>query len=152
MSKEINNTDEIIDVRDVISRYEELEQALISRFNDCQETEGDEDLTITEPNDHFYEWLKQSRPHDEEAEEFDKLHALLEELKGNGGYERFRGDWYPITLIRDSHFNDAMDEMLEDCGDMPKDIPSYLKVTVDYDALQMDYSSVELDGETYWYR
>jgi hypothetical protein len=42
--------------------------------------------------------------------------------------------------------------LLEDIGDLPKNLPSYLTITVDYDALQMDYTSVEFDGVTYWYR
>jgi hypothetical protein len=77
---------------------------------------------------------------------------LKDDLAGNGGDEEWRGDWYPSTLIRDGYFETAMDELLEDIGDMPKDIPAYLKVTVDYDALQMDYTSAEYDGVTYWFR
>ena len=47
-----------------------------------------------------------------------------------------------------------MDEMLEDCGVMLpfNEIPSYLHITVDYDALQQDYTSVEYGDNTYWYR
>jgi hypothetical protein len=45
-----------------------------------------------------------------------------------------------------------MDELLEDIGVLPRDLPSYLKITVDYDALQMDYTSIEIDGASYWYR
>lgn len=45
-----------------------------------------------------------------------------------------------------------MDELLEDIGDIPKDLPCYLTIKVDYVALQQDYSSVEIDDVTYWYR
>ncbi len=31
-------------------------------------------------------------------------------------------------------------------------VEPYKLVTVDYDMLKMDYSSVEFGGETYWYR
>ena len=45
-----------------------------------------------------------------------------------------------------------MDELLEDIGDIPRDLPCYLKITVDYDALKQDYSSIDIGNETYWYR
>ena len=73
-------------------------------------------------------------------------------MKGNGGDHQWKGDWYPVTLIRDSYFKTAMDELLEDIGELPSTLPAYLKIEVDYDALQMDYTSVEFDGVTYWYR
>lgn len=154
-----NNTDDTQDVRDIIARFEELENALVERFNEQQGIEkAEENEEAHEAADsedgHFKEWLKQTRADDEEATEFNSLKALLEELKGNGGDEQWRGDWYPVTLIRNSYFADAMDELLEDCGDMkPFDkMPSYLTITVDYKALRMDYMSVEIDDVTYWYR
>ena len=45
-----------------------------------------------------------------------------------------------------------MDEMLEDIGDIPKDLPSYLKIIIDYDALQSDYTSVDIGKLVYWTR
>ena len=80
------------------------------------------------------------------------LESILDDLKGYGGDEQWEGDWYPVTLIRDSYFNESMDEMLEDIGDVPKNLPCYLTITVDYKTLQMDYTAVEIDGTTYWYR
>ena len=124
------NTDDVIDVRDIIARVEELREAIeayAEKMDDWQENTDN-------------------------AEELATLESLLSELCGNGGDEQWEGDWYPITLIRDSYFEDYTDEMLEDCDYLPKDLPSYLTITVDYRALQMDYSSVEIDGTTYLYR
>ena len=45
-----------------------------------------------------------------------------------------------------------MDEMLEDCGDIPRDLPSYLTIMVDYDALKQDYTALDFDGQTYYVR
>jgi hypothetical protein len=118
---EFNNTDDVIDVRDIIERFEELE-------------------------------TEQDTLEGEEKGEFIAIAGLLSDLCGNGGDEQWRGDWYPVTLIRDSYFEQAMDELLDDCGDLPKDLPCYLSITVDYKALQMDYTSCEIDGVTYWYR
>jgi hypothetical protein len=90
----------------------------------------------------------------DEAEELATLEGLLSELAGYGGDEQWEGDWYPVTLIRDSYFTEAMRELVSDIGDLPKDIPSYL--AIDWEAtadnLRADYSSVEFDGVTYWYR
>lgn len=135
MTNTISNTDDIIDVRDIIARVEELEEEL-KNIEDMPE--GD--------------MLKNTVEGDAMREELAQLEYLLDELKGNGGDEQWRGDWYPVTLIRDSHFEDAMDELLEDCGDLPKNLPCYLSITVDYEALQMDYTSCEFDGVIYWYR
>jgi hypothetical protein len=44
--------------------------------------------------------------------------------------------------------------MLEDCGDIPKGIPSYIEIDWEATAsnIRVDYSSVEIDDVTYWYR
>jgi hypothetical protein len=124
----VNLSADIIDVRDIIERVEELEDICCIDEETPSENVGDE------------------------LEELETLKSILEDLKGNGGDEKWNGDWYPLTLIADSYFEEAMDELLEDIGVLTKDLPSYLKVTVDYDALQMDYASTEIDGVTYWYR
>jgi hypothetical protein len=122
---QISSHQDIIDVRDVIARFEELEEM------------GAADM-----------------PGDDEGREFQGLQQLLGELKGYGGDEQWRGDWYPVTLIRDSYFVDAMKDLCEDIGDFPKGIPSYY--VIDWEAtaknLRVDYSSVDFDGVTYWYR
>ena len=74
------------------------------------------------------------------------LRELLGELCGQGGDEQWEGDWYPITLIRDTHFADAMQELCEDIGDLPKGFPAYM--VIDWEAtaenLRGDYSSVAI--------
>lgn len=121
----IDNTQNIIDVRDLIDRFEELEE--------LRDENGDfpNDLDI--------------------VTEYNELACILEELQGNGGDEQWRGDWYPLTLIRDSYFELAMDELVADCYTIPE-LPPFMTVTLDYVALQMDYTSIEIDGVTYWYR
>lgn len=143
---ELNSNDDIIDVRDVIERYEELESEHDSLLSDIQ----DADLLLPEDQVQAENALTDWKSENEA--EFTALKDLLEELAGNGGDEQWRGDWCPATLIRYSYFESYMDEMLEDCGELPKDLPSYLSITVDYDALKMDYSTVEIDGIDYYYR
>lgn len=125
--REISNTDDMIDVRDVIARVEELENAV-----DEESEENDE----------------------EEVKELALLRELLDDLKGYGGDEKWRGAWYPVSLIHENYFTEAMQQLCEDIGDMPRGFPNYM--VIDWEAtaknLQVDYSSVEFDGETYWYR
>jgi hypothetical protein len=86
--------------------------------------------------------------------EYDSLMLLLGELRGNGGDVAWGADWYPATLIRDSYFVAAMRDLLDDIGDLPRDLPNY--IAIDWAAtarnLRVDYTSVEFDGVTYWYR
>jgi hypothetical protein len=147
---DFSSNDDVIDVRDIIARFEELRDERDGLQADADE-EGAE-IENSEAELPAPAYAKLTAWKDENGEEFDTLRDLLDEMKGNGGDEQWEGDWYPATLIRDSHFNDAMDELLEDIGDLPKNLPCYLTITVDYDALQMDYTSVEYDGVTYWYR
>ena len=58
------------------------------------------------------------------------------------------------TLIPESEFTDYCRRLLEDCGDLPKNLPSY--VVIDWEAtadnISADYSTVEFQGKTYLYR
>jgi hypothetical protein len=125
MTTEISNYDDTIDVRDIISRVENLEA----------------DEAAAEP---------------EYVEELPTLRALLDELKGYGGDEQWQGDWYPVTLVRDSHFKAYAQELAEDCGDIDFATLAWPLTCIDWDQaareLRMDYSSVEFGGVTYWYR
>ena len=82
------------------------------------------------------------------------LELILADLCGNGGDERWRGEWYPVTLIADHYFTDYAREMLEDCDVIPSDLPSW--VEIDWEAtarnVRIDYTCTEIDGSTYWYR
>lgn len=84
---------------------------------------------------------------DEEKEELLTLETLAEQG------EKYAPDWkYGAQLIHEDYFEEAMDELLEDIGDIPRDLPSYLTITVDYDALKQDYAAIDFDGQTYYVR
>lgn len=122
--REVSNMDNIIDVRAIIARVEELEKK-----------RGDIVDTL-------------------EAIELSNLTALLGDLKGNGGDEQWRGDWYPVTLIRDSYFTEYAEELITDCGYIAEDMPGWIVIDWKETAknVRVDYSSIEFDGITYWYR
>ncbi len=134
ISTEIDTNADILDVRDIIQRVEELRE----------EREASDILPAQYggPDDTWQD----------ERAELAMLESFLSEIQGCGGDEQWEGEWYPGSLIADSYFEKAMDELLEDIGDIPRDLPSYLTITIDYDALQSDYSSADLNGTTYWMR
>lgn len=118
---DLDLTDDIIDVRNIIARFEEIEES--------------EDAN--------------------EIEQRDTLASLLSELQGNGGDEQWRGDWYPLTLIRDSYFEDYARELAEDIGAVDKNAGwpnQYIDWEAASEALQMDYTSIDIEGGPYWYR
>ena len=124
-STELDLTADVIDVRDVIARIEELEPQ----------------VDAVGEGEHIAEW--------------NMLTRLLYELKGYGGDEQWRGDWYPITLIADCYFTDYAQELAEDCG-MINDNASWPNNCIDWDKaareLRIDYTPVTIGGATYWTR
>lgn len=126
--QELDLTADVIDVRDIIERIEELEMSLDGENTD-DDTRGDI------------------------LEEIAALEEIMEDLKGNGGDEQWRGDWYPVTLIRESHFVDYCQELVFDCYDL-KGIPTFIHIDWELTAreLKVDYSEVTIDGVTYFYR
>jgi antirestriction protein len=129
----MNLYDDVIDVRDIIERLEELE--------------SDIDFQCTAS---VYGLGKEA----ELKAELKTLVSIMDEMQGYGGDEQWRGDWYPLTLIRESHFTDYVQEMLEDCGEIPKDLPHYIHIDWQATArdVQVDYTPIEVDGATYFYR
>ena len=121
---DLDLTADVIDIRDIIARVEELEPQ----------------VDAIGEGEHIAEW--------------NMLTRILYELKGYGGDEQWRGDWYPITLIDDRYFVEYVQDLLDDCGELPRDLPHYIEIDWRATArnIQTDYSSVDVDGRTYWYR
>lgn len=160
---EENKADDVIDVRDIIARFEELESELQDKHAQGEfMSEFDDWITNSRDNsDPIYSaFPDDGREVQSNIEEFYKLRELLSELEGGGGDELWRGDWYPITLIRESHFTEYITELIHDCYELPKQINSgewpYRHFTLDYEAAaeeaKQDYTCTDIDGETYYFR
>ena len=118
--------DDVIDGRDVIERLEELESKLEA---------------FREENDL---WLKESFPN---IDELSALRSLAEECS------RLSADWkYGETLIRYSYWQEYVQQMLEDCGEIPKNLPGYIAIDWETTAanIAQDYSIVEFAGVDYY--
>lgn len=83
----------------------------------------------------------------DEYEEYAALYSIAEEC------EDIASDWlYGEQLIRRPYFEQYMDEMIEYCYELPKDMPYWMSIKLDYNALEQDYSSVDFDGVEYLIR
>lgn len=165
---DIDNSEDIMDSRDVIARIEELEgelsaieealeeaqdayEAELSDFEDRDPIEqhngvdpsGELGDDFAMPRKEKADWLASDSP-----AELATLKAFAEQLEGYG-------DWHHgETLIRESYFVEYCQELVSDIGDMPREIPSY--IVIDWEAtasnLKVDYTESELDGVTYYMR
>lgn len=140
---DISNIEDVLDVRDIIARVEELRD---ERDGYCLiAPNGSETL---DPD----LWRENEA---DDAEELDTLEGLLDDLKRYGGDEQWNGDWYPITLVRDSYFQEYAQDLAEDIGAVNRDA-TWPNNCIDWEQaakeLKVDYSTVEFDGVTYWYR
>ena len=124
---EISNSDDVIDSRDVIARIDELETELADAHDD---SEVDDVLDM--------------------RAELETLKALADEGANSAD------DWrHGATLIRDSYFEEFAQQFADDIGAIDRNA-SWPLSCIDWKQaareLQMDYTSVDFDGVTYWVR
>lgn len=152
MANDISASADVVDVRDIIERFTELEDALIAAYDaEHDALSEDAQAEFMDPA----EWYRVEKDNgNDDAAEFLTLQSLLDDLAGSSGDEQWRGDWYPVTLIHDMYFEDYARDLAEEIGDVK---PSHWPYTcIDWAQaareLQADYSTVEYDGSTFWYR
>jgi DNA repair exonuclease SbcCD ATPase subunit len=149
--------DELGDIRDEWNRVkEELNDAerelaefeeKIKGKSDNEVEELQEELEeLTTYRDELEEELAKTEELDiDEEKELEELEALQDEISG----------WRDgICLISECDFTEYCQEMLDDCGDIPKNLPSYIVIDWEQtvDNLRADYSEVEYQGTTYLWR
>ena len=87
--------------------------------------------------------------------ELHQLVDIFDNLKGRSGDEQWRGDWYPVTLVRDSHFVVYAQDLAEECGMIDRNV-KWPHTCIDWKhaarELQYDYTSTSIGGVDYWYR
>ena len=124
------NTDRTIYSRDIIERIEELESIK-------------DDLLLDNPSGATVAlWLQ-----GDEGNEYTTLKSLADEC------EQYSSDWeYGVTLIHRRYFEEYMDDLVADCYELPRNMPHWMNITIDYDALEQDYTTIDFDGEEYLIR
>lgn len=103
---------------------EELEEKIADKESDIESLESDFD--------------------EDEQEELAELENMESEIS----------EWRDgETLIHEDNWIDYVKVFLEDCGDIPRDLPWY--IAIDWketaDNLKSDYSEIEYQGNTYYY-
>ncbi len=147
MSNDIDPAHDTIDVREVIERVEELR----SEIEDETELLGDHPEGDDTP-------ARRTRLDNIEAlrTELAPLESLLDDLAGYGGDHQWEGQWYPVTLIRESYFPDYARELAEETGGSDIRNASWPFNCIDWqkaaDELRHDYSTAEFGGVTFLYR
>ena len=128
---------DVIDVRDIIARVLELRD----ERDEYNEKMGSPDAWDGVP--------------DGEPDELNMLEGILSALAGYGGGAEFEGDWYPVSLIAESYFQEYAQDLAEDCG-MVDTSARWPMNCIDWEQaareLQMDYIPIIIHGSAYWYR
>lgn len=161
MSKLRGSTDlrgeKIIDSRDLIARFEWLEDdrnTLVGAIDEAKDelAELDKDSTDEDLREDIEDKLKDAEQALKDWDDLEEYTALKSFIEEAGGYSRdFQ---HGETLIRDDYFEEYAQELAEDIGAIketgwPCNCIDWEKAA---DELKMDYSSFELDGTTYWMR
>jgi hypothetical protein len=122
----ISNTEDYIDSRDVEDRIEFLREQIVEFKNEGYDTK-------------------------EEQNELDLLEQLKEDLEGDSEWE------YGLTLINENYWQEYAEECAQDFGYIDRDKQYQWPFNcIDWeqaaDELQMDYSEVDFNGTTFYYR
>tara|TARA_R110000868_G_scaffold13885_5_gene64547 strand:- start:13583 stop:14011 length:429 start_codon:yes stop_codon:yes gene_type:complete len=137
------NSDDIIDSRDVIARIDDLEDELRD-LEDAADDAADDSARAAEILAEIDAWKT-----GEEGQELAALRALAAEAS------QYADDWqHGATLISLEYWPTYAQDLVEDIGDLPKNLPDY--IVIDWEAtagnLKADYTEVEFDGATYLVR
>lgn len=150
MNNPINNT--IFDSRDLIEYIEYLAQSLVDEWNgnnEIQVTEISEILEYDFQQAQMLAWEAFADDNESEIDEYNNLINFASEIENNNS-EYSDG----MGIIHEDEFTDYVKEMLEDCGYISQDFPSW--ITIDWedtaDNVKQDYSSVDYNGDTYYFR
>lgn len=141
MTKTIDNSEDIIDSRDVIARIEELEGELADLVGDVPMS--DSTAEQAEAIEALGRWK------DDYGDELDQLKALAEQGEGYGDWE------YGETLIRESYFEDYAQDLAYDLGAVKKDSQwpnNHIDWAAAANELKIDYTELDFGGVSYLMR
>lgn len=160
MNRNISNTDNVIDSRDVIARIEELESELTDLMEAVSALRDESGALLYDANDP--ESLSTQSALLDEAlayladwkEEYDGELKALKDLQDDA--EGYAPDWHHgATLINESYFETYAQELAEDIGSVKQGMEwpyNHIDWEAAADELLGDYTSVDFDGTTFYVR
>ena len=146
-----------LDSRDIQSEIDNIESMVQDLESDLDNL--NDELNDINEDDENYEIAysdKQDEADECEAElgryryELEQLEHLKEEIESNSdeGFE------YGIQLIHENDIDDYLDELLDSCGYIPNDMPTWIEIDwqATYNNMKQDYSEIELNGNKFYVR
>ena len=157
IQKEIDNIEGLkndyeSDLESLNDELNDLESELydIENEEDYEDKQNDIDNKLEEIADKENEIQECELEYNRYSEELVELESLKEEIESNSdeGFE------YGIQLIHEYYIDDYLDELLDDCGYLPKDLPYWIEIDwqATYDNMKEDYNEIELNGNTFYVR
>ena len=136
----------MIDTRNLAERREALKQEILDSFLENfphyeEMTELFEDILFEE--EEIESWKQDWQ------EEIDQI-TCIDEVEDEIGSEFDFG----VTLIPEDDFTDYVKDLLKGCGYISDDLPTWIEIDWEATAknVKQDYSELEYEGETYFYR
>lgn len=115
--------------------------------------ESDEETGFGETVGEYHFWITDTKENNfedpEDETEYKALKDFADEASG------LSSDWaHGETLIRYSYWVEYVQELLEDIGNLPKDLPHYIEIDWQATArnIAVDYTTVSFDGVEYYIR
>jgi len=147
MQSPVNNS--VFDSRDLIEYRDFLASELVDNFNTILIEENEEAEEISDISEVDFENEAFSEMYSEEIEEYEQVNDFCEELS-NYAADFEHGE----SIIHSDYFEDYARELVEECGYISKDFPSWIAIDWEStaEAVKEDYTSVDFQGETYLIR
>lgn len=140
--REVNNSEDILDSRDVIARRDELKEER-DRYNEAAEEKSE--MSGEGGRAGVNDWVEDCP---EDAEELAQLEAFIAE--GSDSWED--GE----TLVRETYFKDYAQELADDLHGERMAKNEWPFSCIDWEKaareLQYDYTGADWDGVTYYFR
>lgn len=144
-------TNDVFDTRDLIEYIEYLESEVVSEYNELlneravkqEEDDYDEIDSINDADDESI--LENCYTYNE----LNKVLEFADEVKSYcSDYE------YGETLIHEDYFVEYCTDFVEDCGYIPRDLPSWIEIDFEATAenMKQDYTEADYEGSTYYFR
>ena len=115
-------------------------RSLLDEANDERQSLVDDAESAEDPSEKADLWREVALWDEENGPRLKELKGIVDDLPADE------------PCIHDNEIEDYLTQMVEDSYSLPRDFPSFLKITIDYDALLQDYTEFSLGGNTYHVR
>lgn len=138
-----------MDSRDLIEQRDELKESVhasfVEQFPHYEEMTPDFDSILFEEEE-IESWKEDWQDELDSIKEIDDLENEVSSSEWSHG----------ISFVHEDEFEDYCEDMVIDCGYLPKDLPWWIKNHIDWsgvaDEMRADYKEVKFERQTFYYR